>query len=125
VISGKKCPTQASAEQVAAATVRCLKRHVPAAVPGIMFLSGGQTPAQAALAPVADESARAAALAAVVQLRPRAAGGRARRLGGKSANVAAGQKEFQSGRASIVWRAAAAFRPAWSRQAGDRKLTPS
>ena len=49
VISGKKCPTQATPEQVASATVRCLKRHVPAAVPGIMFLSGGQTPAEAAL----------------------------------------------------------------------------
>ncbi|HWG77497.1 MAG TPA: class I fructose-bisphosphate aldolase [Steroidobacteraceae bacterium] len=49
VIAGKKCPTQASPEQVAAATVRCLKRHVPSAVPGIAFLSGGQTPAQATL----------------------------------------------------------------------------
>jgi fructose-bisphosphate aldolase class I len=43
VISGIKCPTQASVEEVAAATVRCLKRHVPAAVPGIAFLSGGQS----------------------------------------------------------------------------------
>jgi len=49
VISGKKCPQQASAEQVAAATLRCLKRHVPGAVPGIAFLSGGQSPADAAL----------------------------------------------------------------------------
>ncbi len=49
VIAGKKCPTQASPEQVAAATVRCLRRHVPSAVPGIAFLSGGQTPAQATL----------------------------------------------------------------------------
>ncbi|MGH8252953.1 MAG: class I fructose-bisphosphate aldolase, partial [Steroidobacteraceae bacterium] len=49
VISGKKCPQQASAEQVAAATVRCLKRHVPSAVPGIAFLSGGQSPADATL----------------------------------------------------------------------------
>ncbi|HTT05534.1 MAG TPA: class I fructose-bisphosphate aldolase [Steroidobacteraceae bacterium] len=49
VIAGKQCPTQASPEQVAAATVRCLKRHVPAAVPGIAFLSGGQSPAQATL----------------------------------------------------------------------------
>jgi fructose-bisphosphate aldolase class I len=47
VIPGKKCPARASAEQVAAATVRCLRRHVPAAVPGIMFLSGGQSPAEA------------------------------------------------------------------------------
>jgi fructose-bisphosphate aldolase, class I len=49
VIAGKKCGTQASAEQVAAATVRCLKRHVPLSVPGIMFLSGGQSPADATL----------------------------------------------------------------------------
>ncbi len=43
VISGKKCPTQAGVEEVAEATVRCLKRYVPAAVPGIAFLSGGQS----------------------------------------------------------------------------------
>jgi len=49
VISGKKCPTQASPEQVAAATVRTLKRHVPSAMPGIAFLSGGQSPAEATL----------------------------------------------------------------------------
>jgi len=49
VIAGKQCPQQASAEQVAAATVRCLKRHVPTAVPGIAFLSGGQSPAEATL----------------------------------------------------------------------------
>lgn len=47
VIAGKKCPQQASTEQVAAETVRILKRTVPAAVPGIFFLSGGQTPEQA------------------------------------------------------------------------------
>ncbi|HTX25128.1 MAG TPA: class I fructose-bisphosphate aldolase [Steroidobacteraceae bacterium] len=49
VISGKKAPSQASPQQVAEATVRCLKRHVPAAVPGIAFLSGGQSPEQATL----------------------------------------------------------------------------
>jgi len=42
VISGIKCERQASVEEVAAATVRCLSRHVPAGVPGIVFLSGGQ-----------------------------------------------------------------------------------
>lgn len=47
VISGKGCAQQASPEEVAAATVRCLHRFVPAAVPGIVFLSGGQTPEQA------------------------------------------------------------------------------
>ena len=47
VISGTKCPTRAGAEQVAEATVRCLKRNVPAAVPGVAFLSGGQSPEEA------------------------------------------------------------------------------
>ena len=47
VISGKECTTQASAGQVAEATVRCFRRTVPAAVPGIMFLSGGQGDVQA------------------------------------------------------------------------------
>lgn len=42
VISGKECPKQASAEEVAASTLRCLRRQVPSAVPGIVFLSGGQ-----------------------------------------------------------------------------------
>ena len=49
VIAGKQCPQRAGPDAVAAATVRCLKRHVPSAVPGIAFLSGGQTPAEAAL----------------------------------------------------------------------------
>ena len=47
VIAGKMCPVQAGAEQVAEATVRTLRRVVPSAVPGIVFLSGGQTPRQA------------------------------------------------------------------------------
>jgi fructose-bisphosphate aldolase class I len=49
VISGKKSPQQASAEQVAEATVRTLKRQVPSAVAGIAFLSGGQSPTDATL----------------------------------------------------------------------------
>ncbi|MGH7184076.1 MAG: class I fructose-bisphosphate aldolase, partial [Nitrospiraceae bacterium] len=43
VISGKTCPKQASVDEVAKATLRCLRRHVPATVPGIVFLSGGQS----------------------------------------------------------------------------------
>ena len=43
VIPGKKCPRQASVNEVAEATIRCLRRHVPVAVPGIVFLSGGQS----------------------------------------------------------------------------------
>ncbi|MEW6120650.1 MAG: class I fructose-bisphosphate aldolase [Pseudomonadota bacterium] len=47
VIAGKKCPHQAGAQAVAEATLRCLRRYVPAAVPGIVFLSGGQTAEEA------------------------------------------------------------------------------
>jgi fructose-bisphosphate aldolase, class I len=47
VISGKNAPEQAGVEEVARATVECLLRTVPAAVPGIVFLSGGQTDLQA------------------------------------------------------------------------------
>jgi fructose-bisphosphate aldolase, class I len=49
VISGKKAANRAAPEAVAEATVRCLKRHVPPAVPGIAFLSGGQSPEEATL----------------------------------------------------------------------------
>jgi fructose-bisphosphate aldolase, class I len=43
VLSGYESPEQASVEEVARETVRCLRHRVPAAVPGIVFLSGGQT----------------------------------------------------------------------------------
>jgi len=43
VLSGYEHPDQALHEQVAHETIRCFKRHVPAAVPGIVFLSGGQS----------------------------------------------------------------------------------
>ncbi len=44
VLAGKDCPQQTTADEVADATVTCLLRTVPAAVPGIAFLSGGQPP---------------------------------------------------------------------------------
>lgn len=47
VLSGKQCPTQASVDEVARATLRCFREVVPAAVTGIVFLSGGQSPQQA------------------------------------------------------------------------------
>jgi fructose-bisphosphate aldolase, class I len=47
VLPGKACPEQATVRQVAESTLRCLRRTVPAALPGIVFLSGGQTPVQA------------------------------------------------------------------------------
>jgi fructose-bisphosphate aldolase class I len=47
IVPGKKCARQNSVEDVAAATVRVLKRHVPSSVPGIAFLSGGQSDEEA------------------------------------------------------------------------------
>jgi fructose-bisphosphate aldolase class I len=43
VVSGKDCPDQADVEEVAEATIHCLKSAVPASLPGIVFLSGGQS----------------------------------------------------------------------------------
>ncbi|GAC1341176.1 MAG: fructose-bisphosphate aldolase class I [Candidatus Dormibacteria bacterium] len=42
VVAGKGCDRQPGVDEVAEATLRCLRRSVPAAVPGIAFLSGGQ-----------------------------------------------------------------------------------
>ena len=94
VISGKKAASCARPEAVAEATVRVLKRHVPAAVPGIAFLSGGQTPTEATLH-----------LSLMNQLGPLPwsltfSYGRAlqdtalKAWGGVAANFGAGQKEF-------------------------------
>jgi fructose-bisphosphate aldolase class I len=43
VLSGYDAPQQAGPDEVARQTTRCLRHHVPAAVPGIVFLSGGQS----------------------------------------------------------------------------------
>ena len=94
VISGKKAPNRAGPAEVAEATVRCLKRHVPPAVPGIAFLSGGQSPEEATLH-----------LSLINKLGPLPwqvtfSYGRAlqdtalKGWGGAPANFAAGQKEF-------------------------------
>jgi fructose-bisphosphate aldolase class I len=45
VLSGTSCQVQAGVEEVAEATMRCFRRTIPAAVPGVAFLSGGQSPA--------------------------------------------------------------------------------
>jgi fructose-bisphosphate aldolase class I len=47
VLAGKDCAAQAAPSQVAQATIDVLRRTVPAAVPGIVFLSGGQSDVQA------------------------------------------------------------------------------
>ncbi|MEO5788962.1 MAG: class I fructose-bisphosphate aldolase [Gelidibacter sp.] len=47
VLPGSNCQDQSNTEEIAHATVKCLMRTVPASVPGIAFLSGGQTSQQA------------------------------------------------------------------------------
>ena len=47
IISGTKCAKQASVKEVAEATLHCFRQSVPAAVPGIVFLSGGQSDEEA------------------------------------------------------------------------------
>ena len=94
IISGKKCGKQASREEVAERTLKVLKRCVPAAVPGIAFLSGGQSDEDAtahlhimnALGggpwPLSFSYGRALQAAAL------------KAWGGKTENVAAGQRAF-------------------------------
>jgi len=48
-VSGSDCPVQADVDTVAAETLKCLRRIVPAAVQGIGFLSGGQTDEKATI----------------------------------------------------------------------------
>jgi fructose-bisphosphate aldolase, class I len=94
VISGKKCATQASREEVAEKTLKVLKRCVPAAVPGIAFLSGGQS-SQDATAHLHHMNA-----AGPLPWKLTFSYGRAlqadalKAWGGKPENVAAGQRAF-------------------------------
>jgi fructose-bisphosphate aldolase, class I len=47
VVSGEECPVQADPEEVSSKTLYCFGQMVPAALPGIVFLSGGQSEATA------------------------------------------------------------------------------
>lgn len=47
VLSGKECAVQAGVDAVAEATIRCFRQTVPEEMPGIVFLSGGQSPQEA------------------------------------------------------------------------------
>jgi fructose-bisphosphate aldolase class I len=95
VISGQDCPERAGVEEVAALTLRCLKRAVPAAVPGIVFLSGGQGDEEATLHLDAMNK-----LAGTAPWKLSFSYGRAlqaaplKAWGGKPGNLAAGQAAF-------------------------------
>jgi fructose-bisphosphate aldolase class I len=94
VISGKKCSRQASRAEVAEKTLRILKRCVPGAVPGIAFLSGGQSGVEA------TEHLHLMNAMGPLPWRLTYSYGRAlqadalKAWGGKPENVAAGQRAF-------------------------------
>lgn len=96
VIAGKKCPNQASIEEVAEKTVHCFRASVPAALPGIVFLSGGQSDEQA----TAHLNAMNAAYKDVMPWGLSFSYGRAlqaaplKAWSGKTENVSAGQAAF-------------------------------
>jgi fructose-bisphosphate aldolase class I len=81
-IAGKQCAQQASVLEVAAATLRCLRRYVPAAVPGIVFLSRGQSADDRDRPSERDERDGGAAVGSQLLLRASPAGTRAGRLAG-------------------------------------------
>jgi len=95
VISGKKAPRRAGPEVVAETTLRTLRRHVPPAVPGIAFLSGGQSSEEATLHLALMNRIGAGLPWALTFSYGRALQDDALRAwGGAAANFAAGQKAF-------------------------------
>ena len=94
VISGMKCATQASVEDVADKTVMILKRCVPSSVPGIAFLSGGQSD-EMATANLSAMNARHTLPWALTFSYGRALQAAPQKAwSGKSENVAAAQRAF-------------------------------
>lgn len=96
VIAGKKCAKQAGVSEVAEKTVKCFRAAVPAAVPGIVFLSGGQSDIEA----TAHLNAMNAGFSEVMPWKMSFSYGRAlqaaplKAWGGKAENVKAGQAAF-------------------------------
>jgi fructose-bisphosphate aldolase, class I len=94
VISGKKAAQRAGPEVVAETTLRTLRRHVPPAVPGIAFLSGGQSPEEATLHLALMNRIGGALPWSLTFSYGRALQDDALRAWGAAGNVAAGQKQF-------------------------------
>jgi fructose-bisphosphate aldolase class I len=94
VLSGYECPKQASVREVAERTIHCFKRVVPAAVPGIVFLSGGQSD-EAASAHLSEMNRIGGFPWSMSFSYGRALQAPALKAwGGKRENVAAGQRAF-------------------------------
>ena len=81
VLSGYEASDRAGVDEVAEATLECFYKHVPAAVPGIVFLSGGQTDEDATAHLNAMNARGPASVAALVLVRPGAAGAGAQGVG--------------------------------------------
>src|ERR1700710_2432819 len=94
VISGKKSPKQASVEEVAEKTIRMLKACVPAAVPGVAFLSGGQSDLDATAHLDAMNRIGGLPWALTFSYRRALQAAPQKAWSGKSKNVAAGQAAF-------------------------------
>jgi fructose-bisphosphate aldolase class I len=94
VISGKKAANRAGPEQVAEATLRVLTRHVPPAVPGIAFLSGGQSSAEATLHLSLMNKAGPLPWSLTFSYGRALQDDALKAWGGQAANFAAGQKEM-------------------------------
>ena len=119
VLSGKDCPTQAGIDEVVTKTLKCLSRTVPAAVPGIAFLSGGQSDVDATARLSAMNSAGrhpwslSFSYARALQAAPLAT------WRGKPENVPAAQAAFQH-RARMN---AAASKGAWKPELEEQRLS--
>ena len=98
IVPGKKCAKQNSVEEVAAATVRVLKRMVPSAVPGIAFLSGGQSDEDATAHLSAINAIGGLPWAVTFILWPRPAGGAASGLGRQGGECRQGAGRFRPSR---------------------------
>ncbi len=116
-ISGKKCATQAGVEEVAEKTLMVLKRCVPAAVPGIAFLSGGQSDVEATAHLNAMNAqgplpwALTFSYGRALQAAPQKA------WGGKAENVAKAQAAFAHRARMNSLAAAGAWKPELEKQA--------
>jgi len=94
VVSGKDNPRQAGPDEVAQRTIQCLKRTVPAAVPGIAFPVRWSKRGERDRALECHEQVGSTALASEFFLRSRSTRSSAQAWKGEAANVAAAQKIF-------------------------------
>lgn len=94
IVPGIKCSQQASVSEVAEKTLLCLKTAVPTAVPGIAFLSGGQSEEQATAHLSAMNASGDLPWALTFSYGRALQAAALKAWGGKSENVAAGQRAF-------------------------------